>query len=551
MKQFFYLMFFFALMIAVVDNSVYAQADTVLVPQAINGDPFGAINKFIGGDTTATGERNNPDRYYKLERDKIYFLSGTLIADFDLRIIADKPDATHKPAVLAQGVLADGSSLVVFVQCLQNAMFKNIYFQTSQPTGIGESTITVQQLHNDGNYMYDGCLFEWGLWLTIGNWASNTNTTIKNCYFRNVENATSQWNGRGISFQNFDQDTVIMVNNTFFNLNSFILQGQRNLMKYVKFEHNTIVNSIKWPVQWEWQVNADFNDNLFYNVHSMGEFPSDKTGQDIDGLAFGIFNMELLPKLFTDTLGYPEADRIVNLHNNNWFYTQEVTDYWNSIDSLEGEPFMNSRTQGMFDDDAGRPFLSEQNTMNLDPGFGDAGDPASMVQWVKDLRDGIETSYWGYDPDGDRFGITWPLPEDLSYSNATLLTAAAGGFPVGDLNWYPGKVAEWEDFVTGIESTGDGVLPAEFTLEQNYPNPFNPGTLIEFSLSKAAAVTLTIYNTLGQKVTTLVDKKLSAGSFRVDWNGRNAAGNNVASGIYYYQLRAGDFSASRKMILMR
>ncbi len=543
MKKLLYFICFLALIITS-NNKISAQADTVVVPQSIDGNPFGAINKFILGDTTATGERNNPDRYYKLERDNVYFMDGTFTANFDLRLIADAPDATHKPAILAQGVLADGKSLVVFVQCFGDALFENIYFQTSQPTGIGESTITVQQLKNDGKYIYDGCHFEWGLWLSIGTWAKNTKTTIKNSYFRNVENATSEWNGRGISFQNFDQDTVIMVNNTFFNVNSFLLQGQQNLMKYVKFEHNTMVNSIKWPIQWQWQVNADISNNLFYNIHSMGEFPKDKVGQDQDGLAFGIFNMVELPLKFTDTLGYAEADRIVNLHNNAWFFSQEVEDYWNSIDTLEGEPFMNSRTQGMFDDNAKYPFLSEMNTLNVDPGFVNAGNADAMIQWIKNLRDpNVETSYWGFDPDEDRFGVTWPLPEDLSYTNATLLTAADGGFPVGDLNWFPEKKAEW---LTGISKDEVGEIPQNFLLKQNYPNPFNPTTIISFSIPSKEMVSLKVFNTLGQEVSTLVNKELNSGSYNYELDG-----SNLTSGIYFYELKTSKFSQVKKMMLLK
>ncbi len=535
-----YLMLLTALLFSA--STLFAQADTVMVPTMMDGSPLGAINKFILGDTTSTGARNNIDRVYKLKRDSIYFLSGTLSANFPLRIIADAPDDTHRPAVIAQGVLPDGKSLVVFVQCFDDATLKNIYFQTSQPTGVGESIITVQQLKENGKYMYDGVYFEWGAWLTIGTWAKNTKTTIQNCYFRNVENPTSEWNGRGISFQNRDQDTVIMVNNTFFNVNSFFLQGQRNLMKYVKFEHNTMVNSIKWPIQWEWQVNADFNNNLFYNVHSMGEFPKDKVGQDIDGYAFGIFNMELLPKKYTDTLGYPEADRMVNLKNNNWFYSSEVTDYWASIDSLEGEPFMNERTQGMFNDDNGYPNLLEENTMNLDPGFVNAGDPAVMVQWIKDLRDtSKETSHWGFDPDNDRFGITWPLPEDLSYTNATLLTAA-DGFPVGDLNWFPEKKADW---ITGVK-TNKNNLTNKFELTQNYPNPFNPTTNIQFSIPQNGIVSLKVFNVLGEEVTELVNKELASGTYNVNFDA-----SKLTSGIYFYTLSSGNYVQTKKMMLLK
>ncbi|PID62710.1 MAG: hypothetical protein CR986_00785 [Ignavibacteriae bacterium] len=522
-------------------SNLFGQADTVVVPQSIDGDPFGAINKFILGDTTATGERNNPDRYYKLERDSVYFMDGTFSANFDLRLIADAPDDTHKPAILAQGVLADGKSLVFFVQCLGDALFENIYFQTSQPTGIGESVVTIDLLKDNGIYKFDGCYFEWGLWLTIRTMAIDTKTSIQNCYFRNVENATSPWNGRGIGFQNRDQDTVIMINNTFFNVNSFFLQGQDNLMKYVKFEHNTMVNSVKWPIQWQFPVNADINNNLFYNIHSMGEFPRDKIGQDIDTLAFGIFNLTKLPLRISDTLGYPEADRVVNLHNNNWFFSTEVTDYWNSIDSLESEPFMNSRTQGMFDDDANYPFLSEMNTLNVDPGFVNAGNVDDMIQWIKDLRNpDAETSYWGYDPDEDRFGVTWPLPEDLSYTNTTLLTAA-DGFPVGDLNWFPEKKAEW---ITGINENNS--LVNEYQLSQNYPNPFNPSTKITFSLPMKEKVTLKIYDILGREIVTLLNEVRNIGVHNINFDA-----SNLTSGVYFYTLKTSHTMQTRKMLLIK
>lgn len=535
--------------VLIISPAIFAQApDTLVVPTQIDGSPLGAINKFIIGDTTASGERNNPNRYYKLERDSIYFLDGTLSANFDLNLIADKPDANHRPAILAQGVLADGSSLVVFVACKSNATFKNIYFQTAQPTGTGESTITVQLLKDSARYVFDGCHFEWGLWLTMGSWAKHTKVYITNSYFRNVENATSVWNGRGISFQDRDADTVVIVNNTFFNLNSFIFQGQHDLINYARFEHNTIVNSVKWPIQWQWQTNANFSNNLFYNVHSYGESPSDRVGQDIDSLDFGIFNLFLLPKLFTDTLGHPEADRVVDLRNNNWFYSQEVQDYWSGIDSISGEPFMNSRTQNMFDDDANWPNLVEENTMNLDPGFVNSGDGASqMVQWMEDIRAGLETSYWGWDPDNDRFGVTWPLPEDLSYTNGTLLTGA-DGFPVGDLNWFPDKKAQW---LTGVKSIKNNSVPKGYALEQNYPNPFNPTTLINYSIPRSSNVKIAIFNSLGQLVKTLVNQNQGTGNYSVDWNGTDAAGNVVSSGIYFYQLKTSDFIQTRKMLLMK
>ena len=86
----------------------------------------------------------------------------------------------------------------------------------------------------------------------------------------------------------------------------------------------------------------------------------------------------------------------------------------------------------------------------------------------------------------------------------------------------------------------------EFALDQNYPNPFNPSTTIKFSLPEASDVTLTIYNTLGQKVTELVSAKLEAGRYSYEWNAQN-----VVTGMYIYELRTNNFVSVKKMVLLK
>lgn len=96
----------------------------------------------------------------------------------------------------------------------------------------------------------------------------------------------------------------------------------------------------------------------------------------------------------------------------------------------------------------------------------------------------------------------------------------------------------------------DGVLPDEYALDQNWPNPFNPVTKISFDLPKTGAVTLAVYNLLGEKIETLVDCVLPAGkhsfSWRADQNGRD-----LASGVYFYKLNTEGASLSRKMLLLK
>ncbi|MBU0983975.1 MAG: T9SS type A sorting domain-containing protein [candidate division Zixibacteria bacterium] len=95
------------------------------------------------------------------------------------------------------------------------------------------------------------------------------------------------------------------------------------------------------------------------------------------------------------------------------------------------------------------------------------------------------------------------------------------------------------------------VLPTRFALEQNYPNPFNPETRIEFSLPEASAVTLAVYNVLGQQVRTLASGDLPAGTHSVVWNGTDDYGRSVASGVYLYRLETGASVVTKKMMLLK
>lgn len=89
-------------------------------------------------------------------------------------------------------------------------------------------------------------------------------------------------------------------------------------------------------------------------------------------------------------------------------------------------------------------------------------------------------------------------------------------------------------------------IPTKFELKQNYPNPFNPVTNIEFSIAKTRDVSLVIYNSLGQLVSTLVNQELKPGTYKYDFNA-----SGLPSGSYYYRLTAGDFIKTNKMILVK
>jgi hypothetical protein len=94
-------------------------------------------------------------------------------------------------------------------------------------------------------------------------------------------------------------------------------------------------------------------------------------------------------------------------------------------------------------------------------------------------------------------------------------------------------------------------IPSAFYLGQNYPNPFNPATVIEFEISQPTKVSLKIYNILGQLVRVLVDEEKPVGIYQAIWDGKDTERKDVASGIYFYRLQAGEFNEVKRMALMK
>ena len=100
-----------------------------------------------------------------------------------------------------------------------------------------------------------------------------------------------------------------------------------------------------------------------------------------------------------------------------------------------------------------------------------------------------------------------------------------------------------------IENKGN--LVERFSLNQNYPNPFNPTTTISYSIDKDSYVTISIFDISGKLITTVQNEYQTQGLHSISWNGSDYLGNKLGAGLYFYQVKSGDFSQTRKMVLLK
>jgi len=162
----------------------------------------------------------------------------------------------------------------------------------------------------------------------------------------------------------------------------------------------------------------------------------------------------------------------------------------------------------------------------------------------------------------EKGGVITPIPGSTGFSQRDVNVDAAGNVmivntsfealrifsPPDGPNSYTTNSPMKIDVDNGVVSVNQitNTVPSEYSLEQNYPNPFNPSTTINFSISTSEFVTITIYNALGQEVSTVVNESLNAGSYEVNFNAEN-----LVSGMYIYKITAGSFTSTKKMLLLK
>ncbi|NLT51058.1 MAG: T9SS type A sorting domain-containing protein [Ignavibacteria bacterium] len=579
---------FVLLQVAAYGQAAYAEwvdeikGDTLVIKDfADMGDQANSLYEAINADSV-----NVPDgRVYLLKDNGWYPVTNIPTTSNGKKIIIMGESnesiklrkSKDSPAVLS-GYVCEGTFFYVGIKSGYDLLVKNISANVGNPGGLlgwtlfgGEpnSRLTVQN-----------CILEHNQWCMI-NPKAGSKVIFKDNYIVNLVGSPYRRNG-GIIDYFANQDTIVFENNT-------VINAQGDLFRFRSgytvnrsiFNHNTFINCAgSLFMNMGNTGNISLTNNLFVNSNvqahcSLNQFEDSGYG-DVDGLPMGLVNV------YDDSLAR---------ENGITFYADKNAVYWSPIwddyiptlienhvnlttEWYSQRIIMNSRTADMFADDCNYPYLCNGEWIEgVQPNFTEPQDLFNtQLNNLKtyalacvDTASVATLPNWRlvFTPIVDYFVYAdFPIPVDLSYSNPEFLTAGLGGFPIGDLNWFPSQYAEWEaqkaSEYEGINSyyyhfprCPDAIEVIsnevkEFALEQNFPNPFNPSTVITYSIPKASMVTLKVYDVLGKEVATLVNEQQNAATYKVDFDA-----SALSSGVYLYKIEAGNYTMTKKMSLLR
>ncbi len=592
--------------------TLYAQKDTVTVAGFYETGTYGTLNNAIE-TAIANGTINNT--VFKLKPYEAYVLSRSIFIDHgqSLELYAPKPlragDAdpvTVQNSAPPQIVWTEESiDRQYAIQTYGDVVAKNIWFRLCDFLGSKvQTSITFENQNAEEDPEkgdFDGCLFDY---VGIGSEAAGAVTVkadhfvgnFQNCYWRNNSDNHFRYYGRAISFpyqsSGWHYDSLLFENCTFTNLARIVMQEGNEYGDNVHINHCTLLNSLEWPFQSAgWIRNSAITNSIFVNPSLLGyraldvcetsQSYSDFENGRCDPPGGGLINGITAVDSFGFEVPFTDFDRKIFIGNNVYAFTDYMKDWYkgcvwckeqirtrNSKELYNPSPMLGENEIAFIDsvDGSGNKVFK---TMNVDWSTIYDQDPHFIVEATNIDTFLIFVEYkwstaadidWSFEPYA-AYKQIWPLPENMAYNNTAYQTAAMGGLPLGDLNWWPDKLQSWKsqrDIEWGVinswlvNGTPSGVaqipgaLPSKFNLEQNYPNPFNPTTKIKYSIPESNQVSLKVYNSIGQEVATIFEGYQQAGNYLV---GYDAAG--LSSGIYMYQLQSGPVTITKKFVLMK
>ena len=531
------------------------------------------LNDVINGDTLTPspggpfGIRRDSSAVYVLYRDSLY-LSRLIIANVGYKVTivaADGPG--YRPYVclykggtnlLPPGQLVNASGDVELRNLVVSGVYEyGTYNSPFDTTFVGGMQGGIVNLKAAGfNITIDSCVLTNCNGNHVRTDGAPKNVKITNTVFANMGflHRSNLGAGKGIDVRGGSVDTLLVQNCTFVNYQDRVIRhyGSTSAIKYLKFDHNTLVNGMSYhgTLSLGKVLNCNITNNLI-----------------VDGFALGNDTDVVRQAEFTDS---KELDARNGKARMTWVISDPDTIGRTSTYKIDHNMYVVSDSGQAFYDkyaSAGVGGVGDICTWNINSKLGaDSVNafkkttltlkniPMLMTNMMRWYRTPIADGGAGKSKDVTKF--EWPkydydrrrmdyFDDTLNCSYPTTVaayTAAVGAYPVGDLNWFPSKKSAW--MINAIEKTD--VKATSFSLSQNYPNPFNPSTLIKYSILNNAKVKLEVYDMLGSKVATLVNETQSKGEYRVTFDA-----SKLTSGVYVYQLSTPNQILSKKMMLIK
>lgn len=485
-----------------------------------------------------------------------------------------------------------------FMQVQNDFVLKNLAVQVASSDGT-EGWFAFEMVSEGIDVTFENVLMEHNNWTFINsNTAANNSLTIRDGYFLNMTGVETRRNGGVYDSEANPLRMLVVENSTHVNAAGMMYKFRNHPADSVFINRNTFVNAAgQLFTSMGYEYNMIITNNLFVNSNVQAYYPGlDYNETDQGFLPHGIVNLNQIPaesgidvaaadrKVLVDRNGIYWDDRLDTIVETLNANNVECPDAEGPSNCQEGGEWMtqmitmNSRTQDMFDNDTDYPLLTEGTwVMGGDPDFTEHG--GLMTESVDDLiewsintagpSNSVLLSKWRTAGNEAVTGepsnfltFDWPVAGDFSYSNSAYLTAGLNDSPLGDLNWFPTEKAQWEaqredeyaflgnalnsgTVTTSNENVAD--IPTRVSLNQNYPNPFNPSTVIQYELAQASDVSISVFDAAGRKVATVVDNAFQQSGTH---NVRFDAGN-LSSGVYFYQLSAGNQILTGKMTLIK
>jgi Secretion system C-terminal sorting domain len=401
-----------------------------------------------------TNDTNRPaGRVYLLKRGGYYWNRETIQnTGYPLRIVGQPagPGSDENPPVLQMVTRDDGSINGRMITGVDDITLKNLWITGADDIGRQTAYQPIQVDANDSRIVVDNCIIDRSNFALIAFTGKNNDIFFTNNKFRNLigRPSTQQWEGRGISVW-ADQDTAIVENNTFFNLEFTVFQMEGGAISYLRFNHNTMVNVGRNFLTGSWWREAYFANNLIVNGFWHGEGPADynAAGRDPRQYQGGMMGIGALPSKYG-----PEQGRRILLANTAAWRDPAFATYYGT--TVRPQAFVGDVTRLEYLSGQYPNIVARDTTwLSARPNFPTYPDTLLPKMWqnITDLRASVTpaTPYFFDLPMIDDTTecyqcVSWPLPENFAYTTPQLLTAGTDKFPLGDLNWFPTQKAQFE-----------------------------------------------------------------------------------------------------------